>query len=75
MYCRKLLDSVHGVFVPKLEQKYTKIVAIGTIADYFILTVDSICDNEFDYYMIEGYIEDMLKLESYFDDPRYKPRL
>jgi hypothetical protein len=74
-YCRNLLNSIKGVFIPKLEGKYIKILAIGTIENYFILTVDSICDYEFDYYMVDGYIEDMLKLESYFDDSRYRPRL
>jgi hypothetical protein len=74
-YCHNLLNSVNGVFIPKLEEKYTKIIAIGTISDYFLLTVDSICTNEFDYYMIDGYIEDMLKFDLYFDDSRYRQRL
>jgi len=74
-YCKNLLNSINGVFVPKIEEQYYKIIAIGTIEDYFILTIDGICSNEFDYYLIDGYIEDMLKLESYFEDSRYRPRL
>ena len=74
-YCLNLLNSITGVFVPKLAEKYSKIIAIGTIDNYVILTVDQICDNQFDYNIIDGHIGDMLKLESYFDDPRYKQRL
>lgn len=73
-YCHNLLNSVKGVFVPKLGKEYSKIIAIGTISDYFVLTVDSICSNEFDYYMIDGYIEDMLKLNDYFSDSYYDTR-
>jgi len=75
-YCHNLLNSINGVFVPKLDEKYSKIIAIGTIDNYFILTVDGICDNQFDYNVIDGHIShQLLILESYFDDPRYKPRL
>lgn len=74
-HCSNLLNGVIGVFVPKLDQKYNKIIAIGTIADYRILTIDDICDDKFNYHIIDGHILDMLKLELYFDDQRYKPRL
>ena len=53
LYCHNLLNSIDGgVFVSKLEEKYTKIIAIGTISDYFLLTVNDICSGDFNYCII-----------------------
>lgn len=79
---RNKLKTEKGIFIPCSDLlDYNNIIidglifALGTLDKFNIFQINSIYEDEFDYSILDGHIDNLKLFEKYIGDSRFVPRL